>query len=455
VTPAGPAGPAGPAAGRDAGRALRKQVPRASQADWAPPRDRRDPVKILVGQEKDRVKELIPVRHQRMAESAFTFLRGAAAVMASDLATTPTTGITVQACGDAHLMNFGVYASPERDLLFDVNDFDETLPAPWEWDVKRLAASLVVAAQGNGFAIDDCRRIAEQAAASYRKQLRAFAGMTDQAVFYSRLNARTVLRTFNSAQQRRKTRKSFKADTQRTSLQAYDKLCETVDGKVTIVDDPPLITHSHVAGIADSLRAYKATLHEDVELLLDRYTMLDYARKVVGVGSVGTRCYIGAFQGSSSRDVLMLQVKEAQRSVLEPYARKSVYRNQGRRVVAGQRKMQAASDVFLGFCAGPDGRDYYWRQLRDMKGSADIAAMTVAELGSYGAACAWTLALAHANTGDRFQIAGYLGSGKAFDGAIGQFALDYAEQNASDYAEFKQAIAKGVLKELHSVTIWE
>jgi uncharacterized protein (DUF2252 family) len=434
-----------PADGRQEGRALRKQVPRASHAGWTPPRGRRDPVKILTDQEVDRVPELVPVRHQRMAESAFTFLRGAAAVMAADLAATPTSGIIVQACGDAHLLNFGVYASPERDLLFDVNDFDETLPAPWEWDVKRLTASLVVAAQGNGFATDDCRHIAEQAAASYRTQMRAFAGMTDQEVFYSRLNASAVLRTIDSAQERRQTRKTFKADTQRTSLQAYDKLCTTVDGKVRISDDPPLVTHEQVDEIKGALRVYKATLHEDVELLLDRYTMLDYARKVVGVGSVGTRCYIGAFQGSSDRDVLMLQVKEAQHSVLEPYTRRSVYRNQGRRVVAGQRKMQAASDVFLGYCAGPDGRDYYWRQLRDMKGSADIAAMTARELGSYGVACAWTLALAHANTGDRFQIAGYLGTGTVFDAAIGEFALGYAEQNSADYDAFKQAITDGAL----------
>jgi uncharacterized protein (DUF2252 family) len=430
---------------RAAGRALRKQVPRASQADWAPPKNRRDPVKILQAQEKTRVAELVPVRHQRMAQSPFTFLRGAAAVMANDLAGTPATGIIVQACGDAHLMNFGVYASPERDLLFDVNDFDETLPAPWEWDVKRLAASLVVAAQGNGFETEDCRGIVTSAAASYRNQMHAFAEMTDMAVFYERMNAEAVLRTLNDAQERRTMRKSFKADTQRTSLQAYDKLCTTVDGKVQIKDDPPLITHEHVDGIEDTFRAYRSTLHEDVELLLDHYTMLDYARKVVGVGSVGTRCYIGAFQGSSARDVLILQIKEAQQSVLEPYTRRSLYRNQGRRVVAGQRKMQAASDVFLGYCAGSDGRDYYWRQLRDMKGSADVAALTVGELSSYGAACAWTLALAHANTGDRFQIAGYLGTGAVFDGALAEFALGYAGQNAADYGAFKKAIADGVL----------
>jgi uncharacterized protein (DUF2252 family) len=430
---------------RDEGRALRKRVPRASQGGWTAPPNRQNPVHILVAQEKSRVKDLIPVRHQRMAQSAFTFLRGAAAVMAADLATTPTTGIVVQACGDAHLLNFGVYASPERDLLFDVNDFDETLPAPWEWDVKRLTASLVVAGQGNGFATDDCRDIAQRAAASYRTQIHAFAEMIDLEVFYSRLDARSVLRTIDSTQERRRTRESFKADTQRTSLQAYDKLCTTVDGKVAIKDDPPLVTHEHVAEVADSFRAYRSTLHEDVEQLLDRYTMLDYARKVVGVGSVGTRCYIAAFQASSPRDVLILQVKEAQHSVLEPYARRSAYRNQGRRVVAGQRKMQAASDVFLGYCTGTDGRDYYWRQLRDMKGSADIAAMTVDELASYGVSCAWTLALAHANTGDRFQIAGYLGTGTVFDAAIAEFALGYAEQNAADYGAFQEAISDGVL----------
>ena len=422
-----------------AGRQLRKRVPRTSHAGWTAPAGRRDPAAILTEQERSRVPDLIPVRHQRMTQSPFTFLRGAAAVMAADLATTPRTGITVQACGDAHLLNFGVYASPERDLLFDVNDFDETLPAPWEWDIKRLTASLVVAGQANGCTEADCRTIVERTVASYRRQIRAFADQTNTRVFYSRMDARAVLRTMDSARERRKMKKSFKADAERTSLQAYDKLTTTVDGRVRIADDPPLVTHEELRrDVLDAAFAsYRSTLHEDVVELLSGYTELDAARKVVGVGSVGTRCYIAAFQGATADDVLMLQIKEAQRSVLEPYSRKSGYRNEGRRVVAGQRKMQAASDVFLGYCAGPDGRDYYWRQLRDMKGSADIAAMTVTELAAYGAACAWTLALAHANTGDRFQIAGYLGTGPVFDRAIGEFALAYARQNAADYARVK------------------
>jgi uncharacterized protein (DUF2252 family) len=425
-----------------AGKERRKEVPRGSHAGWSVPARRRDPVAILKNQERSRVPELIPVRHQRMAESPFTFLRGAAAVMAADLATTPSTGITVQACGDAHLMNFGLYASPERDLLFDVNDFDETLPGPWEWDIKRLAASLVVAGQGNGFDESACRKIAQSMVASYRTQMHAFAAMTNTGVFYSRMDARDILATIKGAAGRRRAKKTFKADTKQTSLQAFGKLTSSSDGTVRIVDDPPLVEHVDVAEsvVRAAFALYKSTLHEDVEQLLSRYTLLDAARKVVGVGSVGTRCYIAAFQGRDLDDVLILQIKEAQHSVLEPFCRKSVYRNQGRRVVAGQRKMQAASDVFLGYCAGGDGHDYYWRQLRDMKGSADVAAMSAAELGQYGAACAWTLALAHANTGDRFQIAGYLGSGDVFDSAIADFALAYAQQNAADYAEFTKVM---------------
>jgi uncharacterized protein (DUF2252 family) len=427
------------------GRVRRRDVPRTSHAEWNPPPDRRSPVEILTDQERSRVQDLIPVRHERMAQSPFTFLRGAAAVMAADLATTPVSGIVVQACGDAHLMNFGLYASPERDLLFDVNDFDETLPAPWEWDVKRLATSLVVAGEANGFGIDDRRSIVQQTVASYRTQLHAFAAMTDMQVFYSKMDARSILRTLDSAAERRAMKESFKADTRRTSLDAYNKLTKVVDGQVRIADDPPLISHEDMADdvIMAAFRAYKSTLHEDVEQLLSRYTLLDTARKVVGVGSVGTRCYIAAFQGSSASDPVVLQIKEAQRSVLEPYSRRSAYRNQGRRVVAGQRMMQAASDVFLGYCAGLDGRDYYWRQLRDMKGSVNVATMTADELGAYGAACAWTLALAHANTGDRFRISGYLGTGDVFDLAIADFAMAYAGQNAKDYAEFQRFLATG------------
>jgi uncharacterized protein (DUF2252 family) len=424
------------------GKQLRKETPRSSHAVWVPPPHRRDPVQILKDQERSRVPELIPVRHQRMAESPFTFLRGAAAVMAADLATTPATGITVQACGDAHLMNFGVYASPERDLLFDVNDFDETLPGPWEWDVKRLAASLVVAGQGNGFDDSACRRIVMDTVASYRNQMHGFAAMTNTGVFYSKMDASGILSAIESPSVRRQAKKKLKGVTKRTSLQAFNKLTSSAGGTVRIVDDPPLIEHVEMAEevAREAYNAYRSTLPEDVGELLSRYTLLDAARKVVGVGSVGTRCYVAAFEGKDPSDVLMLQIKEAQRSVLEPFSRKSVYRNQGRRVVAGQRKMQAASDVFLGYCAGADGRDYYWRQLRDMKGSVDTTAMTAKVLGQYGAACAWTLAMAHANTGDRFQIAGYLGTSDTFDQAIADFALAYAQQNAADYARFTAAL---------------
>jgi uncharacterized protein (DUF2252 family) len=433
-----------PAERRAAGRARRADVPRGGHAGWSPPAGRRSPVDILLEQDADRLPDLTPVRHARMAASPFSFLRGAAAVMAADLAVTPVTGITVQACGDAHLMNFGVYASPERTLLFDVNDFDETLPGPWEWDLKRLAASLVVAGRENGMSDDGCRTMVARAVAHYRERMRRFAAMGDTEVFYSRVSADEVLARIRRAEKRRWAKKSLRKAENRDSLQALGKLTERVGEEVRIVDDPPLLERVTDAELLSTqMDEYRRTVHGDVAVLLSRYRVLDAARKAVGVGSVGTRCYIVALRGRDATDALVLQIKEAGRSVLEPYVRKSVYRQQGRRVVAGQRLMQAASDVFLGWSTGPAGRHFYWRQLRDMKGSIAVSGMSATDLAFYGEVCAWTLALAHANTGDRMRIAGYAGSGDVLDRALADFAVAYAGQNANDYEEFTAAIAAG------------
>lgn len=431
------------------GRALRREVPRGGHAGWDPPADRRGPAEVLAEQDADRLADLVPVRRERMAASPFAFLRGAAAVMAGDLAAAPSTGLLVQACGDAHLLNFGVYASPERTLLFDVNDFDETLPAPWEWDVKRLAASLAVAARENGLADGECRKIVVTAAGTYRSQLRVFAGMRDLDVFYARMRAEDLLAQIKESSSRKRGRRALRKAERRDNLQALDKLTTVVDGRLRIVDDPPLLEHTDLPDVASApgvYRAYNRTLREDSAALLGRYRFIDAARKVVGVGSVGTRCYVVVLEGRDSGDPLVLQVKEAQRSVLEPYARRSVHANQGRRVVVGQRLMQAASDSFLGWTKGNDGRHYYWRQLRDMKGSADVTLMSARELAFYGGACAWALALAHANTGDRIQIAGYLGSGTVFDLAIADFAIAYAAQNDLDHKAFQQHAGQRVTR---------
>src|SRR5215207_3933160 len=366
------------------GRAARREIPRGAHAAWAPAPDRPDPVELLEAQASDRLPDLLPIRYARMAASPFAFMRGSAIIMAHDLSSTPTSGVEVQLCGDAHLLNFGMYASPERALLFDLNDFDETLPGPWEWDVKRLAASFVVAGRDNGFDAADCRKAARASAASYRRRMAEFSEMGELEVWYSRVGEEEVRGLLSDAKNKKKSAKKMNKAVRkahgRDSLQALSKLTSVVDGRRIINDDPPLLVRipeedelrDLIYGILES---YKRTLQDDRRHLLDRYRFVDAARKVVGVGSVGTRAYIVLLEGRDENDPLFLQVKEAGASVLEGQAAPSAHENQGQRVVAGQRLMQAASDIFLGWIRGPAGRDFYWRQLRDMKGSAQVERM--------------------------------------------------------------------------------
>ena len=422
------------------GKAARKTIKRSAHGEWVPAPDRADPIEILERQSESRLPDLVPLRYQRMAASPFTFLRGAAAVMAEDLARTPVSGLTVQLCGDAHLANFGLYASPERILLFDVNDFDETLPGPWEWDLKRLAASIVVAGGGEAGVLS--------AAGAYRRAMHNFAQMDELAVWYARLSAED-LEAVARGTERRMVEKVATSARKRTSLHALDKLTHVVDGQRRFIEDPPLIerltSEDRMEPPRKLLGEYQKTLQEDRRHLLSRFRLVDLARKVVGVGSVGTRCYVALLAGRDEDDPLFLQIKEAGPSVLEPYLGPSEYAEHGRRVVVGQRLMQAASDIFLGWITDVDGRHYYWRQLRDMKGTADIDAMAPAEISSYAAPCGWALARAHARTGDRMAIAGYLGSSDGFDRALAAFAEAYGEQTRRDHQALLEALSSGRL----------
>ncbi|MEU6624269.1 DUF2252 domain-containing protein [Streptomyces litmocidini] len=430
------------------GKAARKRVPRASHGRWIPSSQRPDPLDVLERQSLDRLPDLVPLRYGRMAASPFAFLRGAAAVMAADLGADRHTGLTVQLCGDAHLLNFGVYASPERTLLFDVNDFDETLPGPFEWDVKRLAASVTVAALQNGSAKPKAHRAALVAVESYRTTMRRLAGLGELDVWYERISADDILRVVRGEDRARLTKRLAGAR-RRTSLQALEKLTEKdSEGNRRIIDDPPLL--ERVADIdritlGKIFSDYRSSLAEERRVLLDRYRFLDAARKVVGVGSVGTRCFVLLLEGRDDSDPLVLQIKEAGRSVLEPYLTPTAYPHQGRRVVCGQRLTQAASDIFLGWMTGPEQRHFYWRQLRDMKGSAEVETMSPATLRDYARLCGRALARAHARSGDRIAIAAYLGSSDVFDRAVADFALSYARQNADDYAALGAAIAAGMV----------
>jgi uncharacterized protein (DUF2252 family) len=432
---------------RRRGRAARQEAPRSSHAAWKPAAGRPDPIEILEAQAKTRDRDLAPIRYARMTPSPFAYMRGAAMVMAEDLAGTPRTGIRAQLCGDAHLLNFGAYASPERTLLFDVNDFDETLPGPWEWDLKRLAASLIVAGRENGVGGADCREAARTAAASYRKWMAEYSEMGELEVWYSRVGADEILGLISDPKSMKKATKSIKKARGRDSLQALSKLTRVVDGRRRFEEEPPFLTRVVEEEIREQideiLRTYRQTLQDDRRYLLDRYRFVDAARKVVGVGSVGTRAFVVLFEGRDEDDPLFLQVKEAKASVLEPYLSRSTYKNQGHRVVAGQRLMQAASDIFLGWLRGGAGRDYYWRQLRDMKGSAKVEGMSPDELAIYGRLCGWVLARAHARSGDRVQIAAYLGRSERFDGAIADFAKGYADQTERDHATLCAALKSG------------
>jgi uncharacterized protein (DUF2252 family) len=464
VTPASSGHRSSHASGAAAGKAARATARRSSHADWAPPPDRPDPVQTLVQQARTRTPELVPIRNGRMLRSPFAFFRGGAAIMAADLARTPVSGIRAQLCGDAHLNNFGGFAAPDRSLVFDVNDFDETLPGPWEWDVKRLAASIAVAGRDRGFG-DDARADAVSGAVrAYRKAMRAFAGERTVDVWYARLDLEQQFTQWAvglDASDRKVLDKTLKKARRKDSLRALAKLTYVVDGEPRIVSDPPLVVPIRDLFSADeaqlvrerlalSLQAYRRTLQADRRHLLDAYTLVDVAHKVVGVGSVGTRAWIMLLLGRDSSDPLFLQVKEADRSVLAPFAGRSRQANQGRRVVDGQRLIQAASDVFLGWVRIPDDRDatvrdYYVRQLWDAKISAPIDTMRAGELGAYSEICGWTLARAHARSGDRVAIAGYLGKSDRFDRALATFAESYADQNERDYAAFAAAAQAGAV----------
>jgi len=429
-----------------AGRALRKVTPRSSLAGFQAPTRRFDPLKVLAAQDRVRIAELVPIRYGRMAVSPFTFLRGSAAVMARDIAGQPSTGIRVQCCGDCHLLNFGVFATPERNLVFDVNDFDETLEAPFEWDTKRLAASIHVAALDNGFSAKNARAAVLAAMRGYRERMLELSRMSYLDVWYSRVDVSTIEALITDPRARKAFAERVGKTEKRGNLQALGKLgTVSKGGKVRIKDQPPLVQHVALEHdtpevVATITARYMATLSDDRQQLLRRYVFADTARKVVGVGSVGLDARIALMLGRDDGDPLFLQMKEARTSVLAPYAGASPYRHQGQRVVEGQRLMQAASDIFLGWYTGINRRAYYVRQLRDMKGSANVAAMTAGILADYAALCGATLARAHARSGDTCVISGYLGTGTQFDDAMADFARDYAAQAASDHAALEQAI---------------
>jgi uncharacterized protein (DUF2252 family) len=442
------------------GKDARTVAPLESQAEFQPGQGR-DPVGLLLGQAESRVPELVPVRHGRMLVSPFTFYRGAALPMAADLAGTPAAGLRVQVCGDAHLSNFGAFASPERTLVFDVNDFDETLPGPFEWDVKRLAASLIVAGRDNGFSAKVCRKLALVSAEGYRTAMRAFAEQTFLDVWYAHLDVEPALAQVK-AQIKAKRVKMFqkalaKAHT-KDSTSALAKLTAEVDGQRRIISDPPTIVpvedlfpNVEAAAIYEQIglvvNKYRRSLQSDRRHLLNQFTLMHVARKVVGVGSVGTRAWIALMDAADGVEPLVLQAKEAQPSVLAEFAGRSQYRNEGERVVAGQHLMQAQSDIFLGWThiAGPDGveRDFYVRQLRDWKFSVPIELMRPEGMVVYSRLCGWTLARAHARSGDRIALASYLGGSAKFDNAIADFAETYADQNELDYAAFQAAVKDG------------
>lgn len=433
-----------------AGKKLRERVSRSSHAKWKPSAHRPDPLALLKESDHGRLPELLPIRYARMLQSPFAFFRGGAAVMASDLAGTPQTGLRVQACGDCHLSNLGGYGSPERRLVFDINDFDETLPAPWEWDVKRLAASIVLAGRQSGFRDRFCSDAAQATVASYRAHMRAYAHMTALNVWYSHLDAEVLVQQAKTADDWKYWKQIEKSAKLQTSDHIFPKITEVVKGKRRIVDRPPLVYHPRNYSKADSLvramfHRYRLTLPEERRVLLDRYQIVDVARKVVGVGSVGTRCAVMLLMAGEN-DALFLQFKEALPSVLAAYAGKSRYQNQGERVVSGQRMLQAASDVFLGWTRDDEGHDYYFRQLRDMKMSIDPMRLNKGELLEYVEICGWALARAHARTGDPARIAGYLGKGEMFDLAVRKFATAYGDQTERDHHLLVKAVRAGRIR---------
>jgi uncharacterized protein (DUF2252 family) len=482
---------------RASGQQARTRAPLPGHSGWKPAADRPDPVALLAEQDVTREPDLVPVRHGRMMVSPFTFYRGAAAVMAADLKDTPVAGLDAQLCGDAHLSNFGLFASPERRLLFDLNDFDETLPGPFEFDVKRMAASFMIAGRNNGFSRADTRAATRASATAYREAMAGFAQMPTMDIWYAHLDEDELMRAIRHTvaetkkgtkgeKKEPKGKKDSKQDSKeaklarlaekraektrekahtRDSLQALSKLGELVDGAYRIVSQPPVIVPARdlaatfglspdevVPVIHDQFRAYRATLQDDRRRLLERFQFVDAARKVVGVGSVGTRAFIVLLQGRDAQDPLFLQIKEATSSVLEAYLPKSKYRQHGERVVQGQRMMQAASDIYLGWTKGLDTRrHFYWRQLRDMKGSVLVEEMTPLGLTFYARTCGWTLARAHARSGDPVAMTEYLGASDAFDKSITDFSERYADQNEQDYENFVTAIRSGRLEAVEGV----
>jgi uncharacterized protein (DUF2252 family) len=447
------------------GKTARAQTPRSSHGDFEPAADRLDPIVHLERQAETRVPELVPIRYGRMLVSPFTFYRGAALIMAADLAKTPISGLHAQLCGDAHLSNFGVFASPERRLMFDINDFDETLPGPWEWDVKRLATSFEVAGRENGYKPKEREAVVLATVEAYRMAMAGFARMRNLDVWYARMDVDErigQLRSLATRKMVKRTEQTLAKARTKDSMQVFSKLTREVDGEPQIVSDPPLIERMAdlatgiagkdlMEGLHDILRSYRVTLQHDRRLLLESYKLVDVARKVVGVGSVGTRAWIALLLGRDNADPLFLQLKEAEASVLEEFAGKADVHNCGERVVNGQHLMQAASDIFLGWCHvtnGLDGRerDFYGRQLKDWKGSAEVETMVPQGMGIYGQMCGWTLARAHARSGDRLAIAAYLGNGDSFDRAIVRFAEASADQNERDYKALVEAVTSGRLQ---------
>lgn len=434
-----------------AGKALRASVPRTSHAAWNPPADRRDPIDVLEESNRDRVPELVPIRYGRMLRSPFTFLRGSAGLMAYDLATTPSTGLRAQACGDCHLMNFGLFATPERNLIFDINDFDETLPAPWEWDLKRLSVSFVVAARDNRHSDKEARAAAIECVCAYREHLRDCSKKSPLDVWYECLDAETLIEMAPDAAARKYREGATKKARGRIGESVLPKISAEVGGRRRLLDQPPLLFHVTEKGadkvFRDAVEDYRQSMFPSVRVLFDRYHLEDMALKVVGIGSVGTRCYVGLFFSPEGHP-LLLQFKEARRSVLEPYAGKSEYENQGERVVVGQRLMQSSSDQFLGWVRSRRGYDFFGRQLRDMKFSFPVEGMSPVLLRRYAAICGLTLARAHAKSGDAATIGGYLGNTDTFEQAIGEFALAYADQTVRDHAALVAAVKSRRIKAL-------
>ncbi len=439
------------AEGKAAGKKLRDSAPRDALGSWQPNPNRPDPITILRAADATRQPALVPLRYGRMLQSPFTFYRGSAGIMAADLAVTPATGVHVQACGDAHLMNFGVFATPERRVIFDINDLDETLPAPWEWDVQRLAASFVLAALSNGLSDSAGKAAAIEAANSYRLHMRAFAEQDVMDIWYARIDDSDFLPLISASRRPIVEKRIAKASRASGSELVYPKLVEHDGGQPRIRDTPPTLFHAqaeehpgHLDTFAEVLAKYRETLPDDRRMLFDRFELVDVAIKVVGVGSVGTLCMVALFMSAAGRP-FFLQVKEANASVLEPYAGASHYRHHGERVVMGQRLMQPASDLFLGWVTGPQGRHFYLRQLRDVKIAALIETYDADMLKVYANACGWALARAHAKASNPWTIAGYLGKQNTFDEALGKFALAYADQAERDYDKLRTAVRAGLI----------